>query len=291
LSGLFRQARRDGDEPETATQLDGLLAEMRDLRLTLAADLSTAAGAVEAGADGVAADIVEADRLELARFARFADQRLQRLAGEAPARPAWRRRVAVALPVVPVVGAMAFSAAAATGALHLPGHSPATHRPAVVRSLDNTPIASTFRNLVTVLDNNPSRSQVMAAASKLHQQLSQLIENSPHNPAGAAQIAELLRMEQSLLMREQPPGAKAVLNATRKLSARLVSVSPQLSPTVAPTFVPSVPPSQPPKHKAPSPSATPKQSASPKPSPSASSHPSSASPSPSPTRFPALPGG
>jgi len=263
---------------------------MHDLRMTLAADLTAAAGAAEAGADDVARDIIEADRVELERFARVANIRLERLERPLPQqaepRPAWRRRVAVALPVVPVVGAMALSAAAATGVLPIPG---ATHTPkqAVVRADDRSPVSS-FKQLVSVLnDEHPSASQVMAAASRLHRQLRQLIANSPNDPGKAAEIAQLLSMEQSLLLQKQPPGVSAILDATRKLAARLVTVAPEVhSPSLAPTFVPTAPPHT---HKSehhelsPSPSAKPTPAQPAQPTPATSANPD---PSPSPSNGP-----
>lgn len=298
MAGFQRQPRGDDAAAGAGGPLDDLLKEMRELRLTLAADLTAAAGATEAGADDVAADIVDADRLELARFARVADQRLvrlQQLATSAQQPPRWRRRVAVALPVVPVVGAMALSAAAATGVLHLPGGSAPSHSTVAAQSIDSSPAASTFRHLVSVLDSHPSRSEVIAAAAKLHRQLSQLIASSPSTPGGAAEIAELLRMERSLVISERPPGAQALLDATRELSARLVTVARHLSPTVSPTFIPTVAPSSRPDHAAkpsPSPASAPKKASAPKPAPSASQPPPpSASPSPSGTPFPTLPNG
>jgi hypothetical protein len=271
-----------------------LLEDMHDLRMTLAADLTAAAGAADAGADDVARDIIEADRVELARFARVANIRLERLEHPLPEqaeprpepRPAWRRRLAVALPVAPVVGAMALSAAAATGVLPIPG---STHAPkqAVVRADDPSPVSS-FKQLVSVLNNDhSSASQVMAAASKLHRQLRQLIANSPNDPGKTAEIAQLLSMEQSLLLQKQPPGVSVILDATRKLAARLVTVAPEVaSPSIAPTFVPTAPHHT---HKSqhhdasPSPSARPTPPQPAQPTPATSANPS---PSPSPSNGP-----
>ncbi len=283
-SRFGRTRRRDASIPP-GDPLVGLLEEMHDLRMTLATDLSVAAGAADAGADDVARDIIEADRAELARFARVANIRLEGLdrpRPKAPARPAWRRRVAVALPVVPVVGAMALSAAAATGVLPVPG---ATHhsKAPVVRADDRSP-ATTFQQLVDVLDSDPSASQVIAAASKLHRQLRSLIATAPNDPDRAAEIAQLLRMEQSLLLRTQPPGADVVLDATRKLAARLVTVVPD--PKAKPTFVPTNPPrsERPDRDAVPSPSASPDAKA---PSPKASANPTKKpDPSPSPSSTP-----
>jgi hypothetical protein len=291
-SRFGRSRRRDASLP-SGDALESLLEDMHDLRMTLAADLTAAAGAADAGAEDVARDIIEADRVELARFARVANVRLERLAHVASEpvvreRPAWKRRVAVALPVAPVVGAMALSAAAATGVLPIPG---ATHpgKPAVVRA-DDTGTTATFQRLVNVLNGDPNASQVIAAASKLHHQLRELIETSPNDPGRAAEIAHLLQMEQSLLLSKQPPGVSIVLNATRKLAARLVNVAPELrnSPSSAPTFIPTTTPShRPHKHVvSASPSAkptAPKPAAPTQPQPSSSPQPD---PSPSPNDTP-----
>ena len=279
MSSRFGRTRRRDASIPPGDPLVGLLEEMHDLRMTLAADLSVAAGAADAGANEVARDIIEADREELARFARVANISLERLERPRPKAPeprsAWRRRVAVALPVVPVVGAMALSAAAATGVLPVPGATHQSKAP-VVRADDRSPV-TTYQQLVDVLDSDPSASQVIAAASKLHKQLRDLIATSPNDPNKAAEIAQLLRMEQSLLMRTQPPGVSVVLNATRKLAARLVTVSPDLNhPSPVPTLVPSSSPHShhPQHHAVPSPSASPDAEA------------PSAKPSTNPTRQP-----
>lgn len=291
VGSRFGRSRRGGASLPPGDPLEGLLEEMHDLRMTLTADLTAAAGAADAGAAEVTRDIIDADRAELARFARVANVRLERLArGESEpvvARPAWRRRIAVALPVVPVVGAMALSAAAATGILPIPG---ATHaaKPAVVRA-DNSSPESSFQQLVSVLNSDPNASQVIAAASKLHNQLRALMNSSSNNPKQAAEIADLLRMEQSLLLSKQPPGVTVVLDATRKLAARLVDVAPELknAPSAVPTLVPTAAPHATHHHHVPSasPSAQPAapQPTAPAPQPTSSPQPDQ---SPSPNRTP-----
>lgn len=291
MNSRFGRSRRPDAPLPSSDALESLLEDMHDLRMTLAADLTAAAGAADAGADEVARDIIEADRVELARFARVANVRLERLARGASEptvheRPAWRRRVAVALPVVPVVGAMALSAAAATGVLPIPG---ATHpgKPPVARAEDNSTNAS-FQQLVKVLNGDPNASQVIAAASKLHHQLRELMDTSPNDPGRAAEIAHLLQMEQSLLLSKQPPGVSIVLDATRKLAARLVNVAPELrnTPSVAPTFVPTAAPQQRPHKHVVSPSPSTKPAAT-KPATSTQTSPSQQpDPSPSPSSTP-----
>ena len=288
MGSRFGRSRREKATLPPGDPLESLLEDMHDLRMTLAADLTAAAGAADAGAEQVARDIIEADQAELARFARVANVRLERLARPQPEpvveRPAWRRRVAVALPVVPVVGAMALSAAAATGVLPIPGATHPAKSPAVVQADGHSPV-TTFRQLVNVLDSDPSASQVIAAASKLHRQLRQLMARTPEDPGKAAEIAQLLRMEQSLLLQKQPPGVSVVLDATRRLAARLIDVAPELTtPSIAPTFVPTAPPQsqrpqqpQRPQRHAVSPSPSAKPTPPPAPAPTATPDPSPSS--------------
>src|SRR3954468_609568 len=112
----FRGRSRRPAVTDAPNPLDGLLEDMRELRLTLAVDLHAAAAAAEDGATQVASDIVEGDRDEIAQFRRLAESRLlgmQQLADDESQSqsqsPRWRRRAIVALPAVPLVGAMALS--------------------------------------------------------------------------------------------------------------------------------------------------------------------------------------
>jgi hypothetical protein len=285
VSKGFGRPRRTS-APADQTPLDAIIRDMRELRLTLASDLSTAAGATEDGAYDVAGDIVDGDRADVARFARLIDERLRRVerfptapAPRPTSSPAWRRRIAVALPIAPVVGALALSAAAATGALPLPGQS---HSPApAVNALANGRLPSSFTQLVKVVHNDPSASQVIAAATKLHRQLTQLIARSSNDPQSVAEVAQLLQLEQSLLLKAQPPGASVVLNQNRRLAARLVTLEPSATPSLRPTDLPTVAPSHAPARHRSDTTRTTTTKASPKPSPSEQHRSPSPSPSPS----------
>lgn len=270
------------DPAEPYPALSGLLDDMRELRMTLAADLSAAAGATEDGANDVAGQIVDADRREVAAFVRRAIGRLSALEPDDATppvpvptafpnvpRPRWRRRVLVSLPAIPLIGAVAMSAAAAAGLLPVPGHTsghvvrPAPHAAA--------PVTSTFTQFEAVLDSDPSPAQLIRAATALHRQLAALIATAQANPGHVTEVARLLQMEQALLLRKQPPGSDVVLAESRKLAAKLLKLAPVVSPSSQPTPA-SVPTSQssPPHHTQPTPSSTP------------SSHPSKAA-TPSPT--------
>jgi hypothetical protein len=188
---------------------------------------------------------------------------------------------------------MAVSAAAVTGALPMPHHGdPAAHAPAAASATPTSPITSSFQQLVKIVDSDPSASQVIAAAKALHRQIAALIATSPQNPASAAEVAELLRMEQSLLLREQPPGASVVLDATRRLAAQLVTAVPTPArpapqPTDIATQLPKPQPSSTKSSASSSPSPSPtKKTSSPKPTSSSAPDPSS---SPGSGQIPALP--
>src|SRR4051794_15855333 len=291
LVSAFRGRSRRPAASDVSHPLDGLLRDVRELRLTLAADLHAAAAAAEDGAPEIASDIVEADRDEIARFRRVAETRLlrlQRLAVAEPEAPKWRRRVVVALPAVPIIGAMAVSAAAVSGVLPLPSHHDAA-KPRPVQAAPTSPVGTSFRQLERIVDSNESSARdVIAAARVLHLQLAELIANSSNDPTQAAVLADLLRAEQSLLMTAQPPGASVVLDATRRLAQQLVNSVPKL-PKPAPnsTRLPTPLPSSSPKsNPSPSPSAAPKHK--PRPSASPSAQPDG-SQSPDPGHIPAVP--
>ncbi|MDQ1746171.1 MAG: hypothetical protein QOD07_434 [Frankiaceae bacterium] len=297
MSGHRRWIRREAAprravEPGTrgAEALDALLGEVRELRMTFVADLSTAAGAVEAGAPDVAADILDADRDELARFFRVADERLRELERAAhrevpanvvpmptrsPSRT--RRRVAVALPAVPLVGALTMAAAAA-GVLPVPGTSTSTgtshHGTSAIAAESNA-----LRQFESVVNSDPSAQQVIAAADKLHRQIVALMATSKGDPAQANAIAQLLQAEQDLLLRAQPPGAQTVLAATNSLITQLKGHVKTVTPVIAPPKPADVAP-KPASSSSPKPSPSPSKTAKPSPTPTHSSSPSpSSSPS------------
>jgi len=270
----------------SAETIEHLLDDMRGLRLTFVADLSAAAAAVEADSEHVAAEIVESDRQELMAFLRRSTGRLEGEPVPAPASAAlagaksatWRRRVAISLPAVPLVGALAMSAAAAAGLLPLPTHHSSSPH-ARVLSEGQLPVSTTFQQFESVLAGDPSASQVVAAASALHRQIAALIASAPQNPAGVNEVAKLLQLEQALLMRKQPPGSKFVLAQSRKLAAQLQTVATHATTQPTPA---SVPTSSSSTHKTSSPKPTSSPSASSKPSAKPSSKPSS-TPSSSPS--------
>src|SRR3954465_6800080 len=170
----FRGRSRRPAVTDAPNPLDSLLEDMRELRLTLAVDLHAAAAAAEDGATQVASDIVEGDRDEIAQFRRLAESRLlgmQQLADDESQSPRWRRRAIVALPAVPLVGAMALSAAAVPGVMPLPGNHDVA-KPQQGQVAPTSPVTSSFQQLERVVDSRHSSARdVIAAPRVLHRHL------------------------------------------------------------------------------------------------------------------------
>lgn len=265
--------------------IEDLLADVRRLRLTLVADLSAAAAAAEDSSERVAADIVDGDRRELAAFLRRSTTRLKGapepvpatvVTAPVPAPRAWRRRALISLPAVPLVGALVMSAAAAAGLLPLP-----TQHHHHARVLTQRPVSTTFQQFESVVDGDPSASQVVAAATALHQQIAAILATAPQSPTGVTEAAQLLQLEQALLLRRQPPGSSLVLAQSRKLAAKLLTVAREASAQPTPATVATPAASSSPKHSTtskstPTASPTAKTSAS-KPAATSSPSPSSSS--------------
>ena len=277
----------DPGEAAARASIEALLGDMRELRLTLMADLSAAAAAVEDSSERVAADIVDGDRRELAAFLRRSTARVQAAPEDvavtagaiaAPSPRSWRRRALISLPAVPLVGALAMSAAAAAGLLPLPTHS--HHHAHVVAE---RAVPATFQQFETVLNSDPSASQVVAAASALHQQIAAMLATSAQSPSGVTEAAQLLQLEQALLLRKQPPGSSLVLAQSRKLAARLLTVARASTAQPTPAAVATPSPSSSPKHPTTSPKTSPSTSPTAKSSTAKPASTSSPSPSSSPS--------
>ncbi|HEX3824910.1 MAG TPA: hypothetical protein VHV79_10645 [Mycobacteriales bacterium] len=110
-----RSERRDAESAAVAALVD----DIRSLRLTLAADFSAAAAAIDAAEPAVARDIMAGDRGEVRRLAAGFTK------PPAAARRPGRRRAFVAAAAIPMVGVLAV-----TGAMALSTGRAASHDPA-----------------------------------------------------------------------------------------------------------------------------------------------------------------
>lgn len=255
--------------------LDALLREVDGLRLTLETDLSLAAAAVEAGAPGIAADIIDGDRDGLQAFESRALGHLADLAGQ-HTDPAARRRWWSHVPAAPFV-----AAAAMVG--FLVGVVPQTLGSAPDEVQTAPASASQSLAQLTELAANGETGEVRDAATALHSQLMALIAQAGTNPDAARQGLLMLSAERAVIAESGDSQALGdVLAASNRLSDLILQALPASVRTTASK----------PKVKvlvvatrAPSSQATPKPSV----SPSAKSTPKPSS-SPTPSSSPSDPG-
>jgi hypothetical protein len=299
---LFRRPSRRGpaspvDVPRVA-DISELLGEIDALRTSLSTDLSLAAAALEAGADGLAAELVDGDLAALHAFEASALGHLQSLDTALPdqaAAPPVRRMHRRMLPAAPVLAA----AAALIGVLGGvgTGSGPASPAPAM------TSAAAASWELNRLADEGAPAGELREAAEELNDRLAALVAVADSDPAAAQQALLLLRDTTQVLSSAGQPGElAAVLRETRALVAQLTAVLPQVPRTARTTGkVPVVPPVEvQPRRSAPAqqdgrsttttgsgatPAATPAPKASTTPAPAPKPTPAS-SPSASPTAAP-----
>jgi hypothetical protein len=215
---------------------DAAIAELLDLvreaRTSLSIDLSAAAGALEAGRPEVASDIVAAASDEIRLVGDHVDS--SRTRPVTPRTRTRRRRLLLALPVVPVIGAVAMTAAAAIGGSSTPTrqhHAPAHQVVQVATSqLPSTTTAhmsaaTTLHRLEHVVKHHPEAAQVLAVADDLHHQLTVMIASSTDDPARLHVVRQLLLLEQHVLEANKVPGTQLALAASREI-ARLLELTP-----------------------------------------------------------------
>jgi hypothetical protein len=262
--------------------LDALLREVDNLRLSLETDLSLAASAVEAGAPGIAADIIDSDRDGLRAFEARALGHLSDLA-EVTAVPAPRRRWWTHVPAAPFV-----AAAAVVG--FLVGVGPQNLGGATDQMTATPASASQSLAQLTELAATGKTSQVRDAAVTLHSQLMALVGQAMTDPAAAQRGLAMLLAERAviaqsgdsqalgdvlaasthlsnLIIQALPASARAV--ATTPVQPTVGVVVPTTTPTAKPSTAPtpSTKPTTKPTNK---PSATPSTSTKPAPSSSPS---------------------
>lgn len=298
--------QRSSAHAARAPELQALLRELDDLRLSLATDLSLAAAAVEAGSPDLAGAVVEGDRAELADFERRALQHLAAaftpeipdaregvdpvFVDPVPVVPARRRRSLLAA-VTPLLA----TAAAVLGVLA--GVVPTGGAQAEPGQGTQTAMA-TYQELTQLTREGADAAEVARAAERLHDELAAIVAQASSDPAAAQAALALLESEARVLDgsvdRDQLTG---VIAEAMSMVARLRAALPEMpvraprvpSPTTAPddVLVPAEAPSAPvlPEpsiarpEPSPEPSAqtapAPSQSPSPQPSPSDSASPSS----------------
>jgi hypothetical protein len=207
---VVSKRRREADDLAIAELIDSV----REVRTTLAVDLSAAAGALDAEHPEVARDILAATAADLHLVA---SRTLEADEAPAAARPhrSRRTRALLALPAVPLIGAIAMTTAAAVNGTHsapAPSHVVAT-------SQAHAAASTTLRRLEHVVTHHPQAAQVMAVANDLHKQLTQMIATS--NPAQLHAVRQLLTLEQHVLELSKVPGTQLALAASRAIAELL----------------------------------------------------------------------
>jgi hypothetical protein len=245
---------RRPDDPAIVELLDSV----REARTSLTIELSAAAGALEAGQPEVARDIVAATAEEMRRAA----TRSTSTALIDPPKPRrTRRRALLALPAVPLVGAIAMTAASALGGGSAPPshHPPASAAPVTIAAVPPRTVitgvttsgpdahsgaTTTLHRLERVMTHHPQAAQVLAVADDLHDQLTAMIANATNDPARLHVVRHLLTLEQQVLESVKVPGTQLALAASRAI-ARLLALVPITHTTASPQPSTSTKPTKP----------------------------------------------
>lgn len=226
-------ADRRVDDPAIAELLDSV----REARTSLAIELSAAAGAIEAGRPEVARDIVAATAEEMRRVSDRTDAARTRPGTPRPATSRGRlrsRRALLALPAIPLVGAVAMTAAVALGGTSAPKPHPqvaAQHHVVhvAIPQVASTTVAhqaatTTLHQLEHVVTHHPQAAQVIAVADSLHDQLTAMIATATNDPARLHVVRRLLMLEQHVLEASKVPGTQLALAASRAIARLLEDV-------------------------------------------------------------------
>jgi len=288
----WRARARRSATPIDAVPIDSeafaaLLDDVHELRLTLTADLAAAASAVEAGEPAVARDILAGDRHELVRLTDRSRPRPtpQPAPRREPARP---RRALLALPAIPLMGALAMTGAAALdGGSHSGNVQSDSHHSAAPTTQESPSeirrtAASTLHQLEQVVAQHPRGTAVVAVAASLHRQLTAILSSSANDPQRLTEVRQLLAAEQRVLETHGGHAVAVALAASRRI-AKLLDM--QNVPPIIPSPSSSPAPAESTK---PTKSATPSSPA-PKPTTSVSQAPrpqTSTSPPPNPLATP-----
>ncbi|MEX2289110.1 MAG: hypothetical protein WD794_02135 [Mycobacteriales bacterium] len=274
-------------------ELSALLGEIGSLRLSLQTDLTLAAAALEAGADELAGELVDADLNELWSFAARAAGHLARLeAGEAATRPETgaaataldagdaatppEADVAECPATVPLrrrrrllsAGPLLAAAAAVVGFVVV---APARSATAPGTAITNAATAGYELNRLAQL--GATDEELREAAEELNDELAALIARAAHDPAAARQALMLLQQSSDVLSRQGRSGllrgVRAEVGALRERLRGTLPADQRPGGEGIHPFTPALPRAQEqPEKERPSRSAGPRSSAEPGATPS-----------------------
>lgn len=266
-----RRARPAAPVSAYPAEIEGLLDDVRQLRTTLTSDLSAAAAAVDSGAGGVARDIIEADRDDLAALERRATRPI---AADRPAAHAGRRGVlglAGAAVVLPCVAALALGGAIMTAhARHHPTQEGRAGRsdagPAVTAPVDASRSArALLRTLRADAGRQADASVVAGDLTRLRARLAAVTATANGSRATLATVRQMVAIERRTVSRYRresgavpvplptpaPPqlghpgragSPHSTVRRTRSHVHRVRPTPPQLTSTPPPLAVPTTMP-------------------------------------------------
>lgn len=271
----LRRRSRLPEPPATyPEEIQGLLFDVRQLRTTMATDLSAAAAAVDSDAGGVARDIIEADRDDLAALGRRAMPPTP--ADRAVTRASAGRRGVLALAgaavALPCVAALAVGGVILTAhAVHHPARNGATHpadTPAVVSPVAASKSArAVLRTLQADVGRGADATVVAADLTRLRARLATVTTASAGSPATLSAVRQMVVVERRTVSRYRreggtlpvegptpaaprpghPPGTHSPHSTVRRTQSHVQHSPPALPhvtsppPATLPTTVPTLP--------------------------------------------------
>jgi hypothetical protein len=213
------------EEPPRVAELSALLGDIDALRLTLQTDLTLAAAALEAGATGLAGELVGGDLTEVRAFGERAAGRLSALESARDdavpaAAPLPRRRILSAAPL------MAAAAALIGFVAFVPDRGvPSTPQTSM------TSAAMAGYELSRLAQSGAPDEELALAAEELNDELAELIAQAATDPAAAQQALMLLEATTEVLSRQGDSGVlRSVMAETQLLRARLREALPVTRP-------------------------------------------------------------
>jgi hypothetical protein len=307
--GLRRSSRaQPPPEPEAyPEEIAGLLHDVASLRTTMTSDLSAAAAAIDSDEPGVARDIIEADRRDLADLGQRPEP-----SRPAPSQPRRHREttsrsrtgsrsvLAATVPLLAtaVVGA-AVGYAVHRGAAPSPQSLAPTHVVPAQRTAPTDHAAIMLRALARDVRRGASPATISATAALLHDELASIAATAGSDSRTLATVRSMLATEDRLLSGFTDPRVATELRAVRALEASLAAAPPAQAgptlPTPSSTTLTGTPLPATPLPRTPRPSVPPTHRVVPKTPPTTpvrapTTPPTTAPPLPVPTIPPTLPG-
>jgi hypothetical protein len=244
--GVRRSRTQPPLEPEAyPEEIARLLHDVASLRTTMTSDLSAAAAAVDSDEPGVARDIIEGDRRDLAGLGQRPESsqpspNRPRRHRQPASRPRTGRRSVLAATVPLLATAVVGAALAAGYAVHRGAvPAPQSLRPTQVvpaqRAAPTDHAAIMLRALTRDVRRGASPATISATAALLHDELASIAATAGGNSRTLATVRAMLAAEDRLLSGFTDPRVATELRAVRALEASLAAAPPAHAGSTLPT--------------------------------------------------------